>query len=146
MANVDLFTGSYCQINPPSNKYEGCSKSNVSYFIMSATTSKMDVGGMVAEAEPSCQYPTICCCHVTDSSRGAVWQTGVWHGSVCGAKACHWIPPFRKKMAVIDIHWHLLNIYGGETVGVSTMRQWVVCVSSSNSESPLLVQIFMCGM
>ena len=32
-----------------------------------------------------------------------------------------------KKMAAIDIHWHLLNIYGGETVGVSTMRQWVVC-------------------
>ena len=45
-------------------------------------------------------------------------------------------------------HWHLsalLNIYGDQTVDVSTVGQWVVCFSSGSSDSvsPLLVQSFM---
>ena len=43
-----------------------------------------------------------------------------------------------QKEAPIDIHWCLLNIYGGQTVDVSTVRQGVV--HFSNSGSPLLVQ------
>jgi len=27
------------------------------------------------------RYPATCWCRVTDGSRGAVWQNGVWHGS-----------------------------------------------------------------
>ena len=37
------------------------------------------------------------------------------------------------KMALIDIHWDLLNVYEDQTVGVSTVRQWVVCFISDDS-------------
>ena len=47
------------------------------------------------------------------------------------------------KMAPIDIHWHLLNVYGDQTLDVSTVRQWEVFFSSGDCGSPLLVQIFM---
>ena len=48
-----------------------------------------------------------------------------------------------EKMAPTDIHQHLLNIYGDQTVDVSTVRQWVVCFSSGDSdveEEPCLRQ------
>ena len=38
-----------------------------------------------------------------------------------------------EKMAPIDIHWCLLYVYGDQTVDVSTVRQWVVRFSRSNS-------------
>jgi len=38
-----------------------------------------------------------------------------------------------EEMAPIDIHQHFVNIYGDQTVDVSTMRQWVVRFSNSNS-------------
>ena len=44
-------------------------------------------------------------------------------------------------MALTDIHQCLLNIDGDQMGGASTMRQWVLCFSSGNSGSPLLVQI-----
>ena len=47
-----------------------------------------------------------------------------------------------EKMAPTDIHWCLLNIYGDQTVHVSTLRYWVVhFTGDSNSGSPLMVQI-----
>ena len=47
----------------------------------------------------------------------------------------------QEKMGPIDIHRHLLNISGDQTVGVSTVRSWVVQFScgDSNSGSPLLM-------
>jgi len=39
-----------------------------------------------------------------------------------------------EKIAPIDIRWHLLNIYGDQTVAVSTVRWWVVHFSGSNSD------------
>ena len=36
----------------------------------------------------------------------------------------------QSSMAPIDILWHLLNIYGDQMVDVSTVRQWMVCISS----------------
>ncbi len=45
-------------------------------------------------------------------------------------------------MAPTDIHHHLLTVYGGQTVGVST-RQRVVHFSSGNSGTAPLVQILM---
>ena len=48
-----------------------------------------------------------------------------------------------EKMAPTDIHWHFLNIYGDQTVDVSTVKWWVVCFSKGDSGSPLLVEIFM---
>ena len=35
-------------------------------------TSEVDAGDTAVEVEPSCQYSVPCCCHMTDSSRGAV--------------------------------------------------------------------------
>jgi len=45
--------------------------------------------------------------------------------------------------APIDIHQHLLNVYGEQTMYVNTVRWWVVHFSSGNSGSPPLVQFFM---
>jgi len=36
------------------------------------TTSEVDAGGMAVGVEPSYQYSTIFCCHVTDDSRETV--------------------------------------------------------------------------
>ena len=51
---------------------------------------------------------------------------------------------YAEKMAPIDIHRCLLNIYGDQTVDVSAMKRWVVFFSGgdSNSELPMPVQIF----
>ena len=68
--------------------------------------SEADVGAMAVEAEPSHQYSITFCCCVTDGSRGAVWQNGVWHGSAYEAKVCHWIPPCIKN----GTHWHSLML------------------------------------
>ena len=61
-----------------------------------------DAGGMAVEIEHSLQYSIPCCCCVTDGSRGALCQNGVWHGSVYGAKVCRWVPPCRKN----GTNWH----------------------------------------
>ena len=49
-----------------------------------------------------------------------------------------------EKMAPTDIHWCLLNVYGDQTMDVSTVMQRVGYFSNgdSDSRSPLLVQIF----
>ena len=39
-----------------------------------------------------------------------------------------------EKTAPTDIHQCLLNVYGDQTVDVSTLRLWVVHLSSYNSE------------
>ena len=62
------------------------------------TTSKEDVGIVTVVVEPSHQYSTTPCCLLTDDSRMAVWQNGVWHE----AKVCHLIPPRGKNC----MHWH----------------------------------------
>jgi hypothetical protein len=52
---------------------------------------------------------------------------------VYDAKVCNWILHV-EKMAPNDIHWCLLNVYGDQTVDVSTVRQWVARFSSGDSE------------
>jgi len=39
-----------------------------------------------------------------------------------------------EKIAPNDIHRHLLNVYGDQTVDVSTVRQWVARFSSGDSD------------
>ena len=84
------------------------------------TTSEVDVGGMVVKVEHSHQYSVTFCYHVTDGSRGALWQYGI----------CLHV----EKMAPTDIHWCLLNIYGDQTVDVSTVRLFVFHFSGGNSD------------
>jgi len=47
------------------------------------------------------------------------------------------------RMAPTGIHQCLLNFYGDQAVGVSTVKCWVVHFSNSNSGLHLLVQILM---
>ena len=61
---------------------------------------KVDAGGMAVEVELSHQYAI--CCYITDGSRVALKQNGVWHGSVYEEKLCHLIPPCEKSCS----HWH----------------------------------------
>ena len=95
--------------------------------------SDVNVVGIVAEVEPSQQYLITCCCRVTDGSRGAVLQNGICHGSTHEVKVWHWIP-LHGKMASTDIHWHLLNVYGDQSVDVNTVRWCVVHFSSGDSD------------
>jgi len=39
-----------------------------------------------------------------------------------------------EKIAPIDIHWHLMNVYRDQTVNVSTVRQWVLYFNSGDSD------------
>ena len=39
-----------------------------------------------------------------------------------------------EKMAPTDIHWHSLNVYGDQTLDMSTVRWWVVHFSGGNSD------------
>ena len=71
-----------------------------------STTSEADVGALAVEAEPSHQYSVRFCCYVTDGSRRAIWQNGVWPGNVYEAKVWNWIPLCRKN----GTHWHSLML------------------------------------
>jgi len=75
-------------------------------------TSEVDVGGIAVEAELSHQYSITFCCHVTDGSKGALWQNDTWQGSVYKAKVCHWIPPYGKKLCPLtftDTFWTFME-------------------------------------
>jgi len=76
-------------------------------------TSEVDVGG-VSEVGPSHQYSVTFCCHVTDGSRGAVWQNVVWHGNTYEANMCCWIFSCGQSYT----HWHSTFILG------SAFQQW----------------------
>ena len=103
-------------------------------FLCWPMISKVDVGVTAVEVGLLCQYYITCCCHVTDGSRGAVWQNGQSHGSDYEANVCGWT----------CILWRLLIVNGDQTVDVSTVRWWVVYFNSGdkNSGLPLLVQTF----
>ena len=67
------------------------------------------------------------------------------HGSTYEAKVWNLQA---EKIALIDIHQHLLNVYRHQTVDVSTERQWEVCFSSGDSsvKYKLLLQLYERGM
>ena len=110
-------------------KYEGCSESKISNFVMLAHS-----------VRAGCWYgsrgwtiPLILCYLLLPCDR---WQQRgslknvIWHESAHEAKMCHWIPPCGKS----STHWCLLNVFGDQTVDVSTGWQWVVHFSSSDSD------------
>ena len=51
------------------------------------------------------------------------------------------VTQFRReeKVALSDIHRHLLNVYGDQTVGVNTVRCWVVHFRGGDSNCELLL-------
>jgi len=70
------------------------------------------------------------------TKRHLMWKYG-WSKSV-SLKSSTW-----KKVALIDIHQCLLNVYDKQTVDVSIVGRWVVHFNSADNRSPPLVQIFM---
>ena len=48
-----------------------------------------------------------------------------WMRQKCATESFH-----VEKMAPTDIHRHLLNVFGGQRVNMSTVRQWVMRFSS----------------
>ena len=52
---------------------------------------------------------------------------------VCMKQRCVTEFPHVEKITLTDIHWHLLNVSGDQTVDVSIVRQWVVHFSRGNS-------------
>lgn len=112
------------------------------FLLCSPTTSETDAGGMAGEVEYSHQYPVTCCCCVTDGSRGAAGQKGVWHGSRDGAKVWYWIPPGRKN----DPHCHSVTPGGSwwrPTSGSEHSEVGAVHSSSGGSGWALLMQSWM---
>ena len=95
--------------------YECCSKSNASYFIILAHGVR---GRCWCYSSRGWSCMTISCCILWLCDR---WQQRgsltKWHLT---CKCTHW-------------HWYLLNIYGDQTVSVSTVRQRVVHFSSGDS-------------
>ena len=87
------------------DKHKGCSESNASNYVDSQHQRRMVVA-WAAEGELSHPYSLKFCCHVTDGSKGALWQNSIWHGSAYEAKVCHWIPACRKN----GTHWHSLML------------------------------------
>ena len=124
--------------------YKGCSESAASYFITLAHDIR---GGCWRYCSRGWTPTTSTPFHVVAVWQMAAeghndWHNGIWRGRVDRCNVWHLIPLCRKS----GIHWyyqHLLNIHGDQTVGVSTVRWWVVHFSSgdSNSGAPLLVQM-----
>ena len=80
------------------------------------TTSEAHVGGMAVEIEPSHQYSTTFCCCDRWQQRGSL--TVMPDMEVCVVKFLR-----EENIASIDIHQYLLNVYGYQTVDVSTVWQ-----------------------
>ena len=84
-----------------------------------------NVGGTAAEVEPSHWYSVTCCCPVQMAAEGhsdwMVSDMGVHMEQRCGIEFLH-----VERSAAINIHWCLLNVYGHQTVDMSTVRWWVV--------------------
>jgi len=81
-------------------------------ILCQSTTLGADVCNKAVEVKPSHQYSVTCCCHYMLFA----------------------ILPCGKKIELIDIHRCLLYFYGDQTVAVSTVSQWMVHLSSDNSE------------
>jgi len=53
---------------------------------------------------------------------------------VCMKQRCVIESLHAEKFAPSDTHRRLMNVYGDQTVDVSTVRRWVACFSSGDSD------------
>ena len=95
-------------------------------------TSEVDVGGMAVEVEHPHWYSITFCCR--DGSRGALTKWPLTWKCIRSKGESLNSSMWEKKPAVTDILQHLLNIYGAQTVDVSTVRWQVANFSSGNSD------------
>ena len=137
---------------------EICSLSNTSYFMRVALktvppillcwsiTSEADVGGVAVEAEPSHQYSVICCCHLTDGSRGVDLQNGIWffhlHMKQRGAIELFHTEKMAPTDTTINSCWKFMETK--QWMWAQRSGRWYVSgVATSDRGSPLLVQVLM---
>ena len=119
-----------------------CCKSNVSCFtVLAHNISKVSIGGIAIEAEPSHQYSIMLCCCVTDGSRGILTKRSLTCKCIW-SKDLSMNSSMQKKTAPTDIDPCFLNCYWNQTVNVSMVRCWAVCFSSRDSGS----DCYECGM
>ena len=93
------------------------------------TKSKADIGGMAVEVKLFHQYSITSSYLVTDGSREAVWQNGIWHGSAYQALVCHWIPLCRNNCIrwcslTLAEHWWRPKSGCKHSEAVSSAFQW----------------------
>jgi len=114
--------------------YEGCSKSNASYFITMAHNIR---GRCWWYGTRGWIFPSVFCYFLLPCDR---WQQRgtqtKWHLTW----KCLWSKGVelnsamqKKKMTSIGIQWYSPNVYQDQTVDVRTVRQWTVRFSSDNS-------------
>jgi hypothetical protein len=110
--------------------YEVHSETNASYFIIVAYDDRGECWWYGSRGWTFPPIVCMLCCRAIDSSTEAVWQNGVWYGSAYEAEVCYWIPPCGKKLHPLTF----IDVYGDQTVDVSTVRRWVVRFSSVDSD------------
>ena len=104
--------------------HKGCSESNPSYFMMLAHSVR---GGCWWDGSRGWTFPPVFHYILLLCDR---WQQKgnltQWHLKwiLCMKQRC--VIKHTEKMTPTDIHLHLLNVYGDQTMDVSTVRQWVM--------------------
>jgi hypothetical protein len=97
------------------------------------TTLEAEARDMTVNAEPSClkYVSSVAVWQIAaeEQSRKMAFDMEVRMKQRCVTEFLH-----AKGKAPNDIQWHLVNMYGDQTVDVSTVRRWVVCFSSGNSD------------
>jgi hypothetical protein len=103
--------------------YEGHSESNASYFIMLARNVR---GGCWLNLPSNIPLNFVAMRQMTAEGQS---DMEVRMKQRCVIEFLH-----VDKIAPNDIHQRLLNVYGDQTVDVSTVRRWVVRFSSGDSD------------
>jgi hypothetical protein len=101
------------------------------------TTLEEDVGGMTVEVEPSCQqfvsFVAVRQIAAEEQSDRMASDMEVHTKQRCVIDFLH-----ADKIAPVDIHRCLLNVYGDPKVNVGTVRRWVSAVSTAAQHSSRL--------
>ena len=115
-------------------KYEGSSEINASYFMMLAH----DIGGgcwwygsrgRTFRADILLNFVAMRQMTAEGQSDKMASDMEMWMKHRCVTEFLH-----AEQIAPSDIHRRLLNVYGDQTVDVSTVRRWVARFSSGDSD------------
>jgi len=115
-----------------SSKYTRASPKVTPPILLYCPVSEADVGGMAVESESSISIPLH---FVAVEQMAAEGQSDRLVSDVEAHMEQRRVPQFLhvEKMAPIGIHCCLLNVCGEQTANVLTLRQWVMCFSSGDS-------------
>jgi len=114
--------------------YKGCPKINASYFVMLDHDVRggcwwYGSRGWTFPASISLNFVTMWQMTAEGQSDKMASDMEMRMKQRCVIEFLH-----AEKIAPNDIHWRLVNVYGDQTVDVSTVRWWVACFSSGDSD------------